>query len=172
MENLSHRHIYPKAAKAYEDLRQAIRVFEAILHVEPGCDTPNFYQARNLLREGESRIKEVLGNAKKLLGPLPGYVTEEYRQWRDNFVESSRILTEGEDFDQLRRSLLADEFVSKWISEPDLDRLLERNFSTQRQGKRRLAHIKVRIILDDLFELLESAKDKRRRAFDKLQGGG
>jgi len=155
MQKLSQQHIHPAAAKA----------FEAILHADPGSQTSNYYRARKLRRKGEARIKETLVNDRKLLGSLPEYATEDYRSWREEFVERHMILAEGDNLDELCANLWEDEFVSRWIPRGDLERLLALRYPQQSKGNRRLPNIKIRIVLDCLFELLEPARDLEKRAF-------
>lgn len=169
MEIHPKKHVYPQAEKAFENFRGAVDIFQAVLGESGEESPPNFYKGRNLLREGEEQLQLALQNARKLLGPLPEYVTDDYRRWREDFVRSSRILAEGSDLEDLRVSLSKDEFVARWIPKEDLDRLLERNFPRQEEGKRRMANIKIRIILDCLFELLESAKQLQKQALSRLR---
>ena len=171
MPNPTQRLIYPWAEKAFEALHQAVEIFDGTIAGDPDSPAADYYKARNLVREGESQIKQALNNARKLLGPLPGYVTDDYRAWRERFVEEHRILAEGEDKGELRADLVKDEFVSRWISEEDIDRLLDLNYGAQQEGKRRIAHIKIRIIMDSLFELQDKARELQKKALQNIQGG-
>lgn len=169
MELHPKKHIYPQAEKAFENLRGAMDIFQAVLREGGEENPPNFYKGRNLLREGEMQLQQALQNARKLLGPLPEYVTDDYRRWREEFVTSSRILAEGRELEELRVDLSMDDFIARWIPKADLDRLLERNFPRQEEGKRQMANIKIRIIMDCLFELLESAKELQKQALSRLR---
>jgi hypothetical protein len=54
----------------------------------------------------------------------------------------------------------------------DIERLLAENFHPQQTGKRKLANIKIRIVLDRIQELISRAAALRKSAMEKLQAGG
>jgi len=59
----------------------------------------------------------------------------------------------------------------RWVESPDLERLLAKDYEAQKTGKRKMANIKVRIMLDRLQELAAQAAGLKKRAQEKLQSG-
>jgi len=159
--------IYLKASKAFENLKQAIEIFEGL--IQPGGTFPphDYYRARNLMREGEQAFKDALGNAKKLLGPLPGYVAEDYAVWRIQTLNERNVLAHGLDIDDLIRELSSDALISQWAGEDEIKAYLEENFQRQQTGKRKLENIKVRMILDKLDVLVARCKELQKIALQQ-----
>ncbi len=161
--------IYQKASKCWECVNKAVAIFDKLLSDEGDFNTPNYYKARNLLKDADGFLKEALKYAKKLLGPTPAYATGNYLKWRDELLEEFHILAMSQEFEDLRSELLEDEFLRKWMDQERIETLLKKNFQTQQSGKRKLSNIKVRIILDRLEELINKAKELNKRAVQKQQ---
>lgn len=161
--------IYQKAAKCWEYVNKAIGIFNDLLKDAGDFNTPGYYKARNLLRDADNYLKEALQNAKKLLGPTPAYVSEDYQKWRDELLEEFHILAMSQEYADLRSELLADEFLREWMDEQSIELLLKKHFQAQQSGKRKLSNIKVRIILDRLEELINQAKELNNHAVQKQQ---
>jgi hypothetical protein len=162
--------LYLKAGVAFDDLKSAIQTFGLYLQNVTPDATPYYYKARNYLRDAEKFCQDTFNEAKKLLGPLPAYASPEFEKWRSDFVSYNKILTENEEFGALKEELVRDEQISRWIEASDLERLLARSYESQKSGKRKLANIKVRIVLDRLLELLAQANVLKKKAMEKLQG--
>jgi len=163
--------LYFKAGMAFDALKSAIRTFEIYLQNVTPDAAPYYYKARNYLRDAEKFYKEAFNEAKKLLGPVPAYASPEFEKWRSDFLSQHRILTESGEFSALREELVQDGQLSRWLESPDLDRLLAKSYESQKTGKRKLANIKVRIVLDRLQELLVQANDLKKKSMEKLQSG-
>ncbi len=159
--------IYQKASKAYENLTQAIEILEGLTGPDSTLPPHDYYRARNLLREGEKSFKEALGNAKKLLGPLPGYVAEDYAVWRTQSLNERNVLAHGRDIDDLIQELSSDDLIGPWMSEDEIKAYLEENFENQQSGKRKLENIKVRMILDKLETLIARGKELNKLALQQ-----
>ena len=163
--------LYFKAGLAFDAFRQAIKTFESFLaNLGPGA-TPEYYKARNYLRDAEKFFQEALSDAKKLLGPLPPYSSAEFEKWRSDFLSQHKILVESQEFAALKEELARNGAMNRWIESADLDRLLVKDYEAQKVGKRKMANIKVRILLDRLQELLVQANDLKKKAMEKLQAG-
>jgi hypothetical protein len=161
--------IFPKAEKSRENLEESIRLFETFLHDGASTATGDYYRARNLVKEGEGAYKEAVANARKLLGELPQYATDDYRRWREEFLRRHNILAQGREYEDCRRELSRDDFINRIMTAEEIDALLNLHFHSQQQGKRKLPHIKVRMVLDKLSEMLIHAKELQKQASVKLQ---
>lgn len=163
--------LYFKAGIAFDHLKLAAQTFETYLQAAGPETTPDYYKARNFLRDGEKFFQEALKEAKRLLGPLPPYASADFEKWRTEFLSRHRIQVEPGELDALQKELIADGQLGQWIAPEDIERLLAKNYETQKAGKRRLPNIKVRIILDRLQEIFDQAQELRKRAMSKLQSG-
>ena len=160
MEQKTDKWIYPHAAKCLECVNQAISIFNDILEDKAGQEM--FYKARGYLRDGKSYFEKALKEAKKLLGPLPDYVKDDYRTLRKQITAEQDILADSLDYEMLLRELQQDDFLKLVLSDHDIQRHLNDHYERQQEGQRKLAHIKIRILLDELQERLDLAKDKEK----------
>jgi hypothetical protein len=160
MEQKTDIWIYPHAAKCLECVNQAIRIFDDILDKKGAPEM--FYKGRGYLRDGKTYFEKALKEAKKLLGPLPDYVKDDYRNWRRQITDKQDILAKSRDFEMLLKELQQDDFLHLVMAEIDIQRHLKEHYDRQQEGQRKLAHIKLRIILDELKERLNLAKTKER----------
>ncbi|MFZ2053605.1 MAG: hypothetical protein WAU81_05350 [Candidatus Aminicenantales bacterium] len=172
MNKKAENQLYFKAGTAFDHLKLAIQTFETYLNKTGPEGTPEYYKARNFLRDGEKFYKEALKEAKKLLGPLPPYSSAEFEKWRTDFLSRHRIRVEAQELNDLKEELARNGQLGPWIAVEDIERLLAKDYEAQKTGKRKLANIKVRIILDRLQELLGQAGDLKNKAMAKLQSGG
>ena len=161
--------IYQKAAKCWEYVNQSIQIFSALLKKEETFNTSDYYRARNLMREADEFYAEARKSAKKLLGPTPSYVSEDFHRWRDQLLEEFHILATSQEFEDLRSELLGDELLREWMTESEIDVSIRKHFQQQQSGKRKLPNIKVRIILNHLEGLLTQAKGLNKEALQKQQ---
>jgi hypothetical protein len=161
--------IYQKASKCWECVNKSVEMFNKLLKEKEDFKTPDYYKARNLLRDADGFLKEAVKNAKKLLGPTPADTSEDYQKWRDELLEEFQILAMSQEYEGLRSELFADEFLREWMDEENIENLLKKHFQTQQVGKRKLSNIKARIILDRLEELIDQAKEMNKQAIQKQQ---
>jgi hypothetical protein len=162
-------HIVPNVHKSLESLNEAILLFENFLGETASSAPGDYYRARNLLKQGEAAFQEALKNAKKLLGPMPAYATEEFRSWRAEFLTKHKILTHYQELENCRLEFHKDEFLSGILSQEEIDALLNLHFQSQQEGKRKLENLKIRIALDKLNELLIHAHELQKQALVKHQ---
>lgn len=163
--------IYFKAGLAFDSFKLAIKTFESFLANAGPPSTPEYYKARNYLRDADKFYEETFAEAKKLLGPLPPYASTEFEKWRSDYLSEHKILVESQEFSALKEELLQNGQLVRWIESPDLERLLAKDYEAQKIGKRKMANIKVRIILDHLQELTAQANDLKKRAQERHQVG-
>lgn len=163
--------LYIKISSCFDDLKLTIQAFEDFLQESCPPQDPLYYKARSYLRLAEKLNEETVQEAKRLLGPLPAYATTEFDIWRTDFVTQHKILAESQDFNGLKNELYQDEFLKQWMSCDDIGRLLAKDFELQKKGKRKLCNIKVRIVLDRLAELLDEARQLKKRAQENFQAG-
>ncbi|MBN2408790.1 MAG: hypothetical protein JXE07_03555 [Candidatus Aminicenantes bacterium] len=171
MDKKTENQLYFKAGIAFDHLRLAVQTFEKYVQSSGPDTTPDYYKARNFLRDGEKFFQEALKEAKRLLGPLPPYASAEFEKWRTEFLSRHRIQVDTSELDALKEELSRDGQLDQWIAPEDTERLLAKNYDTQKSGKRKLSNIKVRIILDRLQEYLDQAQDLKKKAMTKLQSG-
>ena len=164
--------LYAKASICFASLKLAIKEFEEFLKEPSAGTTSVYYRARNELRDAENAFAEAAKEAKRLLGPLPVYSTADFEKWRAEFLAQQKMLAESREIEAIREELLKDDQLVLWMGREDIDRLLAENFDAQQKGKRKLANIKIRIVLDRLQELISKAARLRKSAMEKLQSGG
>jgi tetratricopeptide (TPR) repeat protein len=168
VENL----LYLRASDCLGSLKLAIEAFEDFLEAGSAAAGPVYYKARNYLRDGQKFYDEAFKEAKRLLGPLPPYASSEFEKWRAEFLSTHSILTSSEEREEIKNELLSNGFLAQWISADDIDRLLSKHYETQKTGKRKLANIKVRIVLERMNELITQAQNLKKKAMEKIQPGG
>lgn len=169
MPVLSERDIYIKASRSYELVKSAILLFNGYLADGVAPSAPDYYKARNLLKGSRSFYEETLHEARKLLGPIPAYATADFEQWKSRILENNKIVTRGRDLEELRAELANDDFLRAWMTEEEIGGYLQANFEAQRSGKRKLANIKVRMMLDVLSGLILQAEALQKAAQKKHQ---
>ena len=171
MDKKAENQLTLKAGSAFDYLKMAVQTFERYLNAGGPEATPDYYKARNFLRDGEKFFEEALKEAKKLLGPLPPYSSAVFEKWRTDFLSEHRIQVEAQELNSLKDELTKNDQLGQWIDPGDIERLLAKNYEAQKSGKRKLANIKVRIILDRLWELRVLADGLKKKAMAKLQAG-
>jgi hypothetical protein len=168
IENL----LYFRASDCFDSLQLAVETFEDYLKERLGAASPDYYKARNYLRDGEKFYQETFKEAKRLLGPLPPYSAAETEKWRTEYLSQHKILAVSQELSAMKDELLSDDYLNQWMSKEDIERLLLRNFDAQKMGKRKLPNIKVRILLDKLNELIAQARQLQKKAMEKFQAQG
>ena len=162
--------IFPRLTRCFVDLDAAMAVLRSFLDDGAKFDMAAYYKARNSIKDAELEFKETLKNAKKYLGPLPEYASEEVKQRRTELLDKQKILAKSQEFEVLKSELLQDDMLREWMSEQEIDESLGRHFQSQQKGKRKLANIKIRMVLDRIHDLLAQAKEMQKEAFAKQQG--
>ena len=170
MTSPTERNIYIKISRSYELLSKSIQAYQEYLRDEVEAGNPLYYRARNFLKEGKGFLEETLKEAKTLLGPIPVYAAKEFEKWKADVLEENRIVIHGESPDELKVALINDKSIRTLMSEAEIEAYVSDHFETQRSGKRKLANIKVRMMLDKLLSLagqgqeLQNAAQKKRQA--------
>jgi hypothetical protein len=170
MTTPSEREIFIKSSRGHEILLKSLQVFQEYMKSETPANSPDYYRARNLLKEGRVFCEDVLREAKKLLGPIPVYAPREYEALRQRTLEENRIIVQGEDPEAVKSQLAKDAAVRSMMSESEIEDYLRAHYETQRSGKRKIANIKVRMMLDKLFVLVEQGSAAQKAAQRKQQG--
>lgn len=163
--------LYLKIESCFNALRLAKEAFEDFLQAASPASSPVYYKARNYLRDAEKFHQEAFKEAKRLLGPTPVYASAEFEKWRQEFLSQHRILAASQEEEAIREELLANGQLTQWLTKHDVERLLAKNYEPQKKGKRKLAHIKVRMVLDKLNEVLAETRKLRKEAMEKFQSG-
>jgi hypothetical protein len=151
---ITERDIFISAARSFELLQKAIRTFDDYLRLKLPPKSKEYYQARNFLKEGQGFFNETLKKAKLLLGPISQYSAQELEKQRAEVLMENKIIVRGLSLDELREELANDEFLKTMMSGEEIGVYLKAHMISQSSGMRKLANIKVRMILDKLKTLL------------------
>jgi len=167
MEKFAEVQVHPKVSKCIEDIGTARGIFRRLLNEGAEFNAAEYYRGRNCVRDADIMYKEGLKNARKLLGPIPEYSTEEFLKWRAEVLKKQNILAKNDEFEALKNELLEDAFLCEWMKEEEIINFLKMHYLTQQEGRRKLANIKARIVFSWLFDLISEVKDMQKRAFAK-----
>jgi hypothetical protein len=164
------REIYIRATRCHTVLSEAIQTFRGYLEAQTAASAPEYYRARNLLKEGKLLYDQTLQDAKKLLGPIPIYAAKDFEAWRTKALIENKIVVQGQTPEELIQELNADDFVRSIMPVEDVEAYIASHFETQRSGKRKLANIKIRMALDRLAGLVAEGQELQKTAQRKQQG--
>ncbi len=164
------REIYIRAARCHDLLSQAIEAFRDYLEERIPANDPKYYRARNFLKEGKAYFEQTLQDARKLLGPIPIYASKDFEQWRAQILEENKIVVRSVEREAMKAELSEDDFVKTIMTPEAVAAYVDAGFETQKTGKRKLANLKVRLILDKLSELLQQGQELQKAAQRKQQG--
>jgi hypothetical protein len=164
------REIYIRATRSHAVLAEAIQTFKGYLEALTASNAPDYYRARNLLKEGKLLYDQTLQDAKKLLGPIPIYAAKDFEAWRTQALLENKIVVRGRTPEELVQELCADDFVRSIMPPEDVEAYIASHFETQKTGKRKLANIKIRMALDRLAGLVAEGQELQKTAQRKQQG--
>jgi hypothetical protein len=164
------REIFIRASRSFSILNDAIQAFQGFLDAHVAASAPEYYRARNLLKEGKAFYDLTLQDAKKLLGPIPIYAAKDFEKWRSEALIQNKVVVQGETVEALRLELANDDFIKTIMRPEEIDAYLQANFETQRSGKRKLQNIKIRMALDRLAGLVAEGQKLLATAQRKQQG--
>jgi hypothetical protein len=164
------REIYIRASRAYTVLTDAIQLFHTYLQDTTAATSPEYYRSRNFLKEGKAFYDQTIQDAKKLLGPIPIYAVKDFEGWRSQILVENKIVVKGETLEELRAELTVDDFVKTMMNAEEVDVYLKTYYDKQKSGKRKLANIKIRMILDKLGALVAEGQELQKTAQRKQQG--
>ncbi len=164
------REIFIRASRSHAVLNEAIQLFKGYLEATTSPQAPEYYRARNFLKEGKALHDQTLQDAKKLLGPIPIYAAKDFEAWRAQALVNNKIVVQGQSAEELRQELTADEFLRLIMRPEEIEAYLAANFEAQRSGKRKLANIKIRMALDKLAALVAEGQELQKTAQRKQQG--
>jgi hypothetical protein len=164
------REIYIRATRCQELLSKSIRTFRDYLTERIPANDPEYYRARNFLKEGKAFFDQTLQDAKKLLGPIPLYAPKDFEQSRSRLLVENKIVVQGRTLEELIAELQGDEFVRIIMTPAEVESYLRARFAAQNSGKRKLQNIKIRMTLDKLAELHVEGQELQKAAQRKQQG--
>jgi len=164
------REIYIRASRSYAVLSDAIQIFRGYLEAHTAAAAPEYYRARNMLKEGKLLYDQTLQDAKKLLGPIPIYAAKDFEGWRAQVLVENKIVVQGETPEALTQELSTDDFIRSMMRPEDVAAYIASHFEAQRTGKRKLANIKIRMALDWLAGLIAQGQELQKTAQRKQQG--
>jgi len=164
------REIFIRASRSFALLSEAIQLFKGYLESTTSPQAPEYYRARNFLKEGKAFYDQTVQDAKKLLGPIPIYAAKDFETWRAQALLENKIVVKGQTAEDLRTELAGDEFLRTLMRPEEILAYLDAHFETQKSGKRKLANIKIRMALDKLAELVAEGQELQKTAQRKQQG--
>ncbi len=164
------REIFIRLSRSFALLSEAIQGFRSYLQNTISATDPEYYRARNFLKEGKAFYEQSLQDAKKLLGPIPIYAAKDFAGWRSQILSENKIVVTGQTFEELQAELAVDDFVKTMMSPEEVEVYLKACYDKQKSGKRRLANIKIRMVLDKLDSLLLEGQELQKTAQRKQQG--
>ncbi|HVP90012.1 MAG TPA: hypothetical protein VMS75_02225 [Terriglobales bacterium] len=164
------RDIYIRAARCHELLSQSIRTFEDYLAARTPANDPEYYKARNFLKEGKGFFDQTLADAKKLLAPIPLYAPKDFEQSRSRLLVENKIIVRGQTLDGLTAELQNDDFIRTFMNAAEVADYVRLHFAGQSSGKRKLQNIKMRMTVDKLAALHAQGVELQKKAQQKQQG--
>jgi hypothetical protein len=164
------REIFIRSSRSYSVLTEAIQIFRDYLQNTTASNDPEYYRARNYLKEGKAFYEQSLQDAKKLLGPIPIYAAKDFEGWRSQILTENKIVVTGQTLEELQAELAVDDFVKTMMNAAEIEAYLKACFDKQKSGKRKLANIKMRMVLDKLASLLAEGQELQKKAQRKQQG--
>jgi hypothetical protein len=164
------REIFIRASRSYAVLNEAIQTFRGYLEPHVAANAPEYYRARNLLKEGKAFYDQTLQDAKKLLGPVPIYAAKDFETWRSQALVQNRIVVQGLTIEALLVELANDDLIKLMMSPDEVEAYVRAHFEKQRSGKRKLQNIKIRMALDRLGALAAEGQKLQATAQRKQQG--
>lgn len=165
------RDLFLHAAKSHSLLQKAIAIFDVYLQTPLPPKSPEYYQARNFLREGKRLFDATLKKARLLLGPASLYSSQDVEEQRVQFLIENKIIVQGLTLSSLQEELTRDEFLNTIYSPEEIAAYLESHYISQSSGKRKLANIKMRMILDKLKALSDKGEEVQAVAQKYFQSG-
>jgi hypothetical protein len=164
------RDIYIRGARCFELLTKSIQTFREYLGARTPPNDPQYYRARNLLKEGRGFFDQTLADAKKLLGPIPVYAPKDFEQLRSRLLVENKIVVQGRTLEELTAELQSDDFVKTIMTSAEVADYMQVHFTAQSSGKRKLQNIKIRMALDKLAALSAEGLELQKKAQQKEQG--
>jgi hypothetical protein len=164
------RDIYIRATRCFELLKMSLRTFREYLEERVPSNDPEYYRARNLLKEGKAFFDQTVQDAKKLLGPIPVYAPKDFEEMRSRLLVENKIVVQGRTLEDLIAELQNDDLVKAIMSAGEVEEYLRTRFEAQKTGKRKLQNIKIRMTLDKLAAVLAEGQELQKSAQRKQQG--
>jgi len=154
--------------KCFTTMNSAIEAFQNFLSARTSGDTTSYYQAQKYFDEGNAQFKDSLSEISEIIGFVPADASPAFRQWKESYLEKVGILSQNTEFEALRSELQNDEFLLKFLTPEEIDILHVRHFESQQTGKRKLSHIKARILFDKIQSLMSEAENLAETSKERL----
>lgn len=164
------KEIFLRASKSHDLLTESIRMFKDYLDAKTPAADLVYYRCRNYLKEGKGFFEQTLRDAKKLLGPIPIYASPEFESWRATVLTENKIVVHGKSIEDLITELLDNGPIKEMFSQEEVENYIKSHFASQQEGNRKLANIKVRMMLDKLSTLIAEGQELQGIAQRKHQG--
>lgn len=170
MPDIMERDLFIKSARSRESLLKSLETFRSYLKESVMQDSPLYYQARNLLKDGKVFYEEAVKEARKLLGPIPNYVPDAVKSSKARLLAENKVVIESREYQDIETEIAADDFFSGWVSRHEIRENLARYLAPQSQERRKTANVKIRMMLDMLENILQQARKLEGEARIKHQG--
>jgi hypothetical protein len=163
--------IFIHASRCHGLFQSAIQLFEEYLQEKLSPKAPEYYRARNFLKEGKALYEDILQRAKLLLGPAPPYSPPDFEKQRAQILAENKIIIHCQRHEEILDELVRDDLLTTMMTAQEIGSYLKGHFQSQGQGKRKLANIKVRMIIDKLKEMKAKGLELQQRAQQYYQKG-
>lgn len=168
MDEKRDNRIFLSFAKCIKRLDLAIENLQDFLSDRFSSDPSNYYEAQKYLEEGKLIYKETLKEITTLIGSLPAHASPGFTKWKEGFLKGTGIIAESKEMEALKSELHNDRMMHGILTPEEIDKLLMKHYESQQIGKRKLSHIKARMILDKILNLLDEAETLEEKAKEKL----
>ncbi len=138
-----------KVSRCLEILSSSVLAMEEALQ-KSSIEINEYYRLRNLLREAQNAMKEVLKEAHLLFGPPPPYASPDFDQLRRRNLSQARLLVEEEEEAKIVTALWEDDLIRRFMTEEEVKELVHLLYAHQREGKRKLANFKPRLLIEKM----------------------
>ena len=154
--------------KCARTLKHAVQILQDFIGNKTSSDLTSYYEAQKSLEESKSLYNEAFKEVSELIGPLPAGASPGFIKWKENFLKGTGIIIENEEYGSLKIELRNDRFLLRFLAQEEIDELLRKHYESQQAGKRKLANIKARIILDKIINLMDEAETLEIKAKEKV----
>lgn len=164
------KEFYIRARRCFELLQESATGFKAFLDGRVAASDPGYYKARNLAKEGRAYFEQTTQYARKMLGPVPIYATQDFEKWREQLLLENKVIVVGRTLESIAAELEGDDFMRSLMGPEEIRGRLSRLIDSQSSGKRKIQNIKVRMVIDKLSVLLTEVNELQKEAQKKQQG--
>ncbi|MGQ9470323.1 MAG: hypothetical protein ACUVR0_01355 [Candidatus Aminicenantales bacterium] len=156
----------PKIIRCLDLLEATLQSLEAAGR-ESRVSINQYYRLRNQVREAKTYLEELTKEAHRLFGPAPVYAPPDFEEKRLHTLQKTRLIIETKEKEAILAELIQDEIIKRFFEPEEVSSYVERFYETQSQGKRKLANLKARLIIEKIKQNLAQAESLLRGLKEK-----